>query len=58
MGRIKWDYSKDDIMQPWFFRSDDGRFDIKMECDFDDSNNIDLGFYYMKTIQPRGKFPR
>jgi len=56
MGKITWEYNKDDIMQPWHFVSDDGRFDITMVCDNDHSKNIDLGFYYMKTIQPRGKF--
>jgi hypothetical protein len=55
MGPIKWDYNEDDIMQPWHFKSDDGRFDITMECDYDHSQNINLGFYYMKTIQPRGR---
>ena len=56
MGKIKWDYNPDDIMQPWHFKSDDGRFDITMECDFDHSQEINLYVYYMKTIQPRGMF--
>jgi hypothetical protein len=56
LGRIEWSYNKDDIMQPWSFKSKDGRFDIKMECDFDHSQEINLYVYYMKTIQPRGRF--
>jgi hypothetical protein len=55
MGKIAWSYNKDDIMQPWHFKSDDGRFDITMDCDYDHSQEINLYVYYMKTIQPRGR---
>ena len=38
-----WSYDLDDIMAPWRFTSDDGRIDLTLEPDFDDSTVLALG---------------
>lgn len=38
-----WDYDLDDIMAPWHFNSEDGRIDLILTPDFDDSTVLALG---------------
>ena len=55
LGKIDWSYTENDIMPPWYFRSQDDRFDMVLEPFYDQSNEIDLGAYYMKTIKVHGR---
>ncbi|MBN1636519.1 MAG: DUF2804 domain-containing protein [Deltaproteobacteria bacterium] len=54
LGEIDWTYDPQDIMQPWHFKSLDGRFDMVLEPFFDQSNKIDLIIYFMDTIKVHG----
>jgi len=38
-----WEYELDELMAPWRFSSDDGRIELTLTLDFDDSTTISLG---------------
>ena len=44
-----WEYNLDDVMETWTFRSEDGRIDLTLEPDFDDSTVLALGPPYTLT---------
>lgn len=49
MGRVEWDYDIDDLLAPWGFTSPDGRLDLTLTPDFDDSTTLSLGPAYTLT---------
>lgn len=49
IGRIAWEYELDDVMAPWRFASPDGRLDLTLTPDFDDSTTLTLGDAYILT---------
>lgn len=54
LGTINWTWAKDDVMQPWHFKSEDGRFDVVLGPFFDQSGTLDLGEYYAKLGKVHG----
>lgn len=54
MGNINWSYTKDDIMKPWHFKGDDGRFNIVLEPFYDQSAKIELGIYAANITKVHG----
>lgn len=49
LGRSDWEYDLEDLMAPWRFTSADGRIDLTLTPDFDDSTTLNLGPPYMLT---------
>jgi hypothetical protein len=49
IGRVEWEYDLDDLMAPWRFASTDGRLELTLTPDFDDSTTLNLGAPYTLT---------
>lgn len=49
ISRSEWSYDRDDLMAPWRFGSTDGRIDLTLTPDFDDSTTLSLGSLYTLT---------
>ncbi len=49
LPRGQWDYDLEDVMAPWRFTSADGRIDLTLTPDFDDSTTLSLGPPYTLT---------
>lgn len=49
ISRSEWDYDLNDLMSPWHFTSTDGRIDLTLTPDFDDSTTLNLGSIYTLT---------
>lgn len=43
LGYIEFHYDKKDVMKPWTFTSDDGRFEMTLAPIFDNSNSLNMG---------------
>ena len=55
MGEIEWSYDTEDVMQPWYFQSEDGRFDMTLEPFYDASSKINLIVYFTDTTKVHGR---
>lgn len=55
LGPISWRYDKSDIMKPWYFKSNDGRFEATLVPFHDQSVQIDLGLYDTDTTKVQGR---
>jgi len=49
LGRVEWEYDLEDVMAPWRFDSGDGRLELTLTPDFDDSTTLTLGDAYTLT---------
>ncbi len=49
LDRVTWEYSLDDLLGEWRFASADGRADLTLTPDFDDSTTLNLGSAYVLT---------
>lgn len=49
ISRSEWDYDLNDLLSTWRFTSTDGRIDLTLTPDFDDSTTINLGSIYTLT---------
>ncbi len=54
LGRVRWDYDVEDLLAPWRFTTEDGRLDLVLAPDFDDSSTLDLGRMGMRTWKVHG----
>lgn len=54
LGEVPWTWDKKDAMQPWSFKSEDGRFDVVLKPAFDQSNATNLGVFSTKTSKAQG----
>ena len=52
--RVEWEYSLENIMEPWRFQSADGRFEMVLEPILDQSNQMELGAYYIDMNKVHG----
>lgn len=49
MGETTWEYDLEDLLAPWHFTTEDGRLDLTLSPDFDDSTELSLGPAYTLT---------
>lgn len=56
IGRVFLDYDKQDLMKPWIFSSDDGRFAMTMTPEFDNFTSTRVGAAGSICHQVFGKF--
>jgi hypothetical protein len=57
MTRVVWTYDPANVLAPWRFTSDDGRLDLTLAPDFDESGGFDLGpRYAMNNLKAHGTF--
>ncbi len=49
IDRVWWEYDHHDLLAPWRFTSLDGRLDLTLTPDFDDSTTLTLGDAYILT---------
>jgi hypothetical protein len=56
LGRVAWSFDAADPSAPWRFTDDDGRIDVTMTPDFDESSSLRLGPYSMTTVKMHGSF--
>ncbi len=52
---VDWKWPEDNIMDPWTFSSPDGRLEMTLEPIFDQSNDIDIGSYYVAMEKVIGR---
>jgi hypothetical protein len=56
MSRVRWTFDATAPLSPWHFTSDDGRLDLTMTPDYDESGMLDLGRNSMHTSKAHGVF--
>lgn len=54
--RVRWVFDPAAPLSPWHFTSDDGRLDLTLEPDFDESGSFTLGRNAMNTTKAHGVF--
>lgn len=56
LGVVDWEFDLENVMGPWRFSSDDGRFEIELEPVADGSSLFEISPYYMDVTKVYGLY--